>query len=326
MTERRVLFAVRNPEAREQPGLVKAIQVARALGASLELFHALTDAVIIDLGQADDDAMTRLRMRVEAEARTPLARLCEVARKHDVAAECSVAWDYRPHEAIVRRALAIRADLIIAECHKGARTRPWLMHLTDWELLRASPMPVLLIKSGKPYRRPRILAAVDPSHSHAKPLGLDEHIVSTAGELGKGLRGTLHIMHASFPSVVGVNAQQAAKKASTSWSMLSLEELEQQERDMFEEFRASTGVPRTRAHFVSGNPATEIPRFAKKLRADIVAMGALSRSGLERIFIGNTAERILGAVASDVLVMKPESLAARITRETTSAADRESPT
>lgn len=323
MTDKRVLFAVRNPEAREQPGLAKAIQVARSLGASLELFHAVTDALIIELGQADDDAIARLRARVEAEARAPLARLCAVARKHGVAADCSVAWDSRPHEAIVRRAIAIRADLIVAECHKGARTRPWLMHLTDWELLRTSPMPVLLIKGGKPYRRPRILAAVDPSHSHAKPLGLDEHIVSAAEKFAKALRGTLHILHAGFPSVVGVDVKKAAKRASTSWSLLSLEELEQQEREIFEAFRASTGVPRTRAHFVNGNPATEIPRFAGKLRADIVAMGALSRSGLERVFIGNTAERILGALASDVLVMKPEALAARIARETANAASRD---
>jgi universal stress protein E len=315
MTDKLVLFAVRDPDANKQPGLAKAIQVARALGASLELFHALTDTLVIDLGQAGDDALARLRTRVEAEARAPLARLCEAARKHGVTADCSVEWDARPHEAIVRRALALRASLIIAECHKGARTRPWLMHLTDWELLRTSPMPVLLIKGGKPYRRPRILAAVDPSHSHAKPLGLDEHIVSTAGEFGKALRGALHVVHVGFPSVVGADVQKAAKKATTSWSLLSLDELEQQEREIFEAFRASAGIPRTRAHFVNGNPAIEIPRVAGKLRADIVAMGALSRSGLERIFIGNTAERILGALTSDVLVMKPEALAARLARE-----------
>jgi universal stress protein E len=319
MTDKLVLFAVRDPEARKQLGFAKAIQVARALGASLELFHALTDTLIIDLSQAQAHALARLRARAEGEARAPLTRLCEAAQKHGVMADCSVVWDARPHEAIVRRALAIGASLIIAECHKGVRTRPWLMHLTDWELLRTSPMPVLLIKSGKPYRRPRILAAVDPSHSHTKPLGLDEHIVSMADELGKGLRGALHIVHAGFPSVVGVDVQKAAKKASTSWSLLSLEDLEKQEREIFETFRASASVPRTRAHFVNGNPATEIPRVAAKLRADIVAMGALSRSGLERIFIGNTAERILGALASDVLVVKPEALAARIARETARA-------
>ena len=314
MTDKCVLFAIRNPEARQQLGLAKAIQVARALGASLELFHGLTDTLVIDLSQSDDGALARLRTRVEAEARAPLARLCEAARKHGVTADCSVEWDARPHEAIVRRALALRADLVIAECHKGARTRPWLMHLTDWELLRTCPMPVLLIKSGKPYRRARILAAVDPSHSHAKPLGLDEHIVATAGEIGKGLRGTLHIVHAGYPSVVGSDVRKAAQRASTSWSLLSFEELEQQEREAFEEFRASMRIPRTRAHFVNGNPATEIPRVAGRLRADIVAMGALSRSGLERLFIGNTAERILGALASDVLVIKPEALVARIAR------------
>jgi universal stress protein E len=318
MTDKLVLFAVRDPEARKQLGLAKAIQVARALGASLELFHALTDTLVIDLGQAQEDALARLRTRVEAEARAPLVRLCEAARKHGVTADCSVVWDARPHEAIVRRALALRASLVIAECHKGARTRPWLMHLTDWELLRTSPMPVLLIKTGKPYHRPRILAAVDPSHSHTKPLGLDEHIVSIADELAKALRGALHIVHAGFPSVVGADVQRAAKKASTSWSLLSLDELEQQEREVFEAFRAGADVPRTRAHFVNGNPATEIPRVAGKLRADIVAMGALSRSGLERIFIGNTAERILGALVSDVLVVKPEALAARMARETAS--------
>jgi len=34
-------------------------------------------------------------------------------------------------------------------------------------------------------------------------------------------------------------------------------------------------------------------------------MGALARSGLKRVFIGNTAERVLSALPCDVLVVKP---------------------
>jgi hypothetical protein len=49
------------------------------------------------------------------------ATLCD---EHAVTASCSAEWDYPPHEAVVRRATAIGAELIIAECHKGARTRP----------------------------------------------------------------------------------------------------------------------------------------------------------------------------------------------------------
>ena len=325
MTIRRILFAIRNPEIRQQAGLAKAIQVAHALGASLELFHALTDSVFVELGRSADDSVGRLRERVESAARIALVRMCAVARKHGVEAGYSVEWDSPPHEAVMRRASALGADLIIAECHKGARTRPWLIHLTDWELLRTSPVPVLLLKNGKPYHRPLVLAAVDPAHAHAKTAELDKFIVDSAAELGKGLRGALHILHAIYPSIVGSAVDVAAERAASSWSTFSYAELIEQERQAFEAFRASSGVPRTRAHLVDGNPVAAIPRAAGKLGAGIVVMGALSRSGLERVIIGNTAERILGALPCDVLVIKPGNFAARVAAETRGSKARENP-
>ena len=69
------------------------------------------------------------------------------------------------------------------------------------------------------------------------------------------------------------------------------------------------------AHLAEGNPAKQIPRLAHALGADLVVMGALSRSGLQRVFIGNTAERVLGALKCDVLVVKPEKFGLRIAAE-----------
>jgi universal stress protein E len=307
MTIRRVLFAVRNAGARRQSGLAKAIQVAQAMGASLELFHALTDTLIIDPSPFEEDAADRVRERLEGTARIALARLCAVAHKHGVPATSTVEWAHPPYEAILQRAAAAGADLIIAECHQGARTRPWLIHLTDWELLRRSPLPVLLLKNGRPYHRPRVLAAVDPAHAHAKPLALDDCILASGNEYSKALRGSLHLVHANFPSIVGRDPGAAARQAAASWSTLSYQQLQEQEGQAFEEFRASSGVPRTRAHLVDGNPVTAIPRLAAELKADIVVMGALSRSGLARVFIGNTAERVLSDLPCDVLVVKPPS-------------------
>jgi hypothetical protein len=43
-------------------------------------------------------------------------------------------------------------------------------------------------------------------------------------------------------------------------------------------------------------------------------MGAISRSGLKRLLIGNTAERILNATQADVLVVKPRGFSSRIPR------------
>ncbi len=44
---------------------------------------------------------------------------------------------------------------------------------------------------------------------------------------------------------------------------------------------------------------------ALRIRATLVVMGAVSRSGLERLFVGSTAEHVLDDLACDVLIVKP---------------------
>ena len=48
-----------------------------------------------------------------------------------------------------------------------------------------------------------------------------------------------------------------------------------------------------------------IPHVAKKVGADVLVMGAVSRSGLQRLFIGNIAEQVLDSLPCDVLIVKP---------------------
>src|SRR5437870_2839512 len=95
---RRILFAVRNPESPHQAGFTKAVQVARAFGAKLELFHAIDDPMFVEFGLREDPTVDELRERIEEDARIPLARMCARAGKHGVQADCSVEWDYPPHE------------------------------------------------------------------------------------------------------------------------------------------------------------------------------------------------------------------------------------
>jgi universal stress protein E len=41
-------------------------------------------------------------------------------------------------------------------------------------------------------------------------------------------------------------------------------------------------------------------------------MGAVSRSGLARLFIGNTAEQVMDALPCDLLVVKPPRFKSRV--------------
>jgi universal stress protein E len=185
------------------------------------------------------------------------------------------------------------------------------MHLTDWELLRHSPVPVLLLKNTRAYQRPTVLAAVDPSHRNAKPSGLDREIVEAADRFASALRGSEHVMHANYPPVFGMTLGDPGIDAMTL-----AESYEQQKRHDNAEFKAfadDIGISRTRRHEVAGDPVYGIPKTARSLRAQLVVMGAVSRSGLKRVIIGNTAERILNELPCDVLVVKPPRFHTRVT-------------
>ena len=309
-TFRKILVAIKDPHARRQPGVEKAIGIARTLGASIELFHALSTPVLLDVQPLSGNSLGELKREASALARRRLDALVAKASLVGVTATRAVEWDFPPHEAIVRAARHFHADLIIAECHKGRRTVPWLIHLTDWELLRTSSIPVLLLRNTKPWGRAPVLAAVDPSHVHAKPSGLDGEVVAQAGRLAAATRSALHLMHATYPYFISLGAGDPAIDAALL--AVASSQLKEQDRKDFSVFSKRASIAGARRHLVSGDPVDAIPKVARALGAAVVVMGAVSRSGLKRVFIGNTAERVLSALPCDVLVVKPPGFAQRV--------------
>jgi len=309
---RRILIAVKNPDRRSQRGVEKALRIARRLGATAELFHAISSPVFLEIEPLTGHTVAEIKREALELRQERLEKIAARGRKTGVEVTSRVAWDYPPHEAIERRAAAIRADLIIAECHEGRRLKPWLMHLTDWELLRVSTRPVLLLKNAREWRAPVVLAAVDPSHAHAKPGQLDSAIVAQGMALSRALDGDFELMHANFPSGFALMMTDPSMDAAAL--NLVYEKLKAANKTQFEAFASKSRVPRSRCHLVDSDPELAIPQLARKLGADVVVMGAVSRSGLKRVFIGNTAERILEALPCDVLVIKPPRFPARVTR------------
>lgn len=311
---RRILIAVKNPDERRQPGVDKAIGIARQLGASVELFHAISTPVFLELEPLTGHSLAQIKRESLALRRARLEKMAQQACKRGVKTTSHVAWDFPPHEAIVRRAEHARADLIIADCHQGKRLKPWLMHLTDWELLRLSTRPVLLLKNDRPWDQPVLLAAVDPSHAHAKPAQLDSAIVEHAKALSRTLKGTFELVHANFPAAFGLlMADTAMDSASLA---AAYDHQKAVSRKTFESFATKSRIPKARCHIIDTDPVFALPHVANELGADIVVMGAVSRSGLKRVFIGNTAERVLDALPCDVLVVKPTRFARRVSHRT----------
>jgi len=308
-TVRRILVAVKDPHARILPAVEKAAQLARAFDAQLELFHALSSPIFLDVEGLGNSSLAEIEETRRGRLQQRLETLASRIRKHGVSVSTVTEWDFPAYEAIVRRAQRSKADLIVAECHPGEHRAPWLLRLTDWELLRYSPVPVLLVKGKRPYRNPVVLAAVDPSHAFAKPAKLDDEILQVAGSIKAALRGTLHTAHAYVP--LPTDAKPAELLDPEATSILETR-ARAAARQRLEPLARKANIPPARRHLLGQHPINAIPLLARDLSASIVVMGAVSRSGLKRLFIGNTAERMLDALTCDVLVVKPPGFANRL--------------
>jgi universal stress protein E len=304
---RRILVAVRNPAGRSSPALAKATQLARALGAQLELFHAIATPVYVDpYAPSGLTQLADLERMTEQRAVRALERVAASLHKLRVDATATVARDYPVFEAILRRATRTKADLIVTESHSRQHLAAGLLHLTDWELLRRSPVPVLVVKSKRAYQRPVVLAALDPQHRYSKPSRLDDRILEAASAVTRALRGTLHAMHA-FPPLI----QDGFRRSLDVIERLDAQRARQAGRSL-DGTIGSTKIPRARRHIVEGNPAECITAVAKRLGSSLVVMGAVSRSGLRRLLIGNTAESVLDSLSCDILVVKPAHFRQRV--------------
>jgi universal stress protein E len=299
---RKILVAVKDPTASYLPAVDKAARLAKGFGAKLELFHGITEPVMSEPYLYGAGDIRKIRRETRKACLDRLEKIAAPLREQGLSVTASTDWDFPPHEAIVRHARKHKADLIVAQSHQGRRTAPWALHLTDWELLRTSPVPVLLVKSGANWSDMNVLAAVDPAHRWAKPAKLDSRILSAAAAYTSALKGKLHVMHAYRPMMTG-----PVPLAGTS--ALAIQEFaegaESRAKQEFKAVVAAYRLPANRLHVVQGAALEAIPRVAQEIGSGLVVMGALSRSGLKRVFIGNTAEQVLNALPCDVLVVKP---------------------
>jgi universal stress protein E len=299
---RRILVAIKNPGSRAQPALRKAAQLAAALGARLELFHAIAEPVYLDAFLLEGMTLEQTQKQWRDRLVKKLEKHADELRAEGLGVDVSCEWDFPAYEAVIRRASRSDADLIVAERHATKHVLPWLLRFNDWELLRRSPVPVLLVKSARAWRKPGVLAAIDPLHSFAKPAKLDGQIMEAAQLAADALGGKLHLAHA-FPG-----AMLPAERLSPVSAELAITLEKQATREARKSFAAAVeqaGLSGARKHFVSGHAVDVIPRLARQQHVQLVVMGAISRSGLKRLVIGNIAEQVLDALPCDVLVMKP---------------------
>ena len=109
--------------------------------------------------------------------------------------------------------------------------------------------------------------------------------------------GELNILHSyTMPSAVALSEGVSVSELADA--------VEEQHREAFTEFLGSYDLPKERSHLVQGPAHEVLASVSESGNVDLIVMGAVSRSGLDRVFLGSTAERTLDRLACDLLIVK----------------------
>ncbi len=311
-TWQHLLVAIADPFSSRQLAIRKTAAIASRCGARMTLFNAFSLPYPLPEPEpvsSDEALYAAIRHRTKA-----LARLARPLQKKGISVDCVVEWDFPAHDAIIRHALKTRPDVVVAESHHHNKLARWLLANTDWELIRACPCPLWFVKSQQLPASLPVLAAVDPLHAHAKPAQLDDRILDEAAAVATQLGGSINMVHACTPPLSNSSAtfiEPLRIPISPDRAKRFLAGIQKEVEALAKRHAVDAGRCFTR----EGDPVEVISGLVATLKANVLVMGAVSRSSLQKSFIGNTAEKLIDKVRCDVLIVKPAGFKTSVPRK-----------
>ena len=294
-----------------------ASQLAQAFGAKLLIVSAVFDARIgRRVNRGDAPALAARSRLIEAE-HVELERIAQSLRDWGANVTIRVVWDAPAYQAVLDVAHEWNADLLVVGVHESRLRLGTRLTDTDWQFMRLTPCPLLLVKDPAFDGYPTILAAIDPAHPEAAASGVDRAVLDLSSTIARACGSELRAVHA-LPPQIPIAPLSVEMRPGV---FLDQDAIEALERRAVAELAAEYALAPERVDIVHGAPANVIAETAVERRAALVVMGALRRSQVQQAMIGSTAEKVAMDVPCDVLLVPPPKAASAVSERGTRTTD-----
>lgn len=221
----------------------------------------------------------------------------------------------KPFIEIVRHVFANQIDMVVKRAEELHGIHRNLFASTDQHLLRKCPCPVWLRRPNSPPSVKTVLAAVDVHDSTASEpetlAGLNRRIIETATQIAAGAGGIVYALHAWDAPDEGFIRRWSGSPEIAEAHVKDVRLAHKSALDRLLE-QARTWIGPDLARRVKLEPLLKrgaarraIPAQTYELKADILVMGTIARTGVSGFIIGNTAEDILNSIDCSVVAVKP---------------------
>ena len=300
MELQQILVVIDPTSGDSQPSLERATWVAKRSNSAVELLLCEYNSALDGGFFSDGTEQQKARDTLLQNQTKWLEKLAQPLRDAGVNVSIEVRWGKPLHTMILKRVEELKPDLVLRDAHTHNFLQRLFLNNTSWQLIRQCPVPLWLVRDVE-WKGERICAAVDPIHSSDSTATLDHLLVKATAYIADKLDMQADYLHSYAPMPRTMVFDSELVAAYDQY----VERSAKQHRDAFEKLMVNYPVEKANRHLIEGFPEESIPEFVKEHAVDLLVMGAVSRSNLENALIGNTAERILEAAQTDLLVIKP---------------------
>jgi universal stress protein E len=185
-----------------------------------------------------------------------------------------------PFVEVIREALRQKHDLVMMAAEGKGGIGDILFGSISMHLMRKCPCPVWVMKSGKPKRDAKVLAAVDFAPSDEDHSSLNVKIMELASSLSRLEGSELHVVHAWDP---------VSRWLWVAGSRLTESEMAQIDRsnaearlNWFDQLlgKVTLNDLKVQRHMLEGQAGHEIARLARAKGINVIVMGTVCRAGV----------------------------------------------
>lgn len=271
----------------------RGLQLAAKLGYSVDVV-AFTYAPLKDLKVASAE-QANIRQRLLAKREQEVQARIDKFKLPGQSVRLKVVWEKDIHRWVNKQCAGDKYTGVIKT---GNRTESLVHNSTDWELLRECPAPVLLVAEKKWHRTKPVLVALDLSSQIATKRKLNDKVLG----LAKGLADTLDV---ELEIIAAIEISRLLSDLDLVDPIAYVKEAKEAMKPQIKKLAAAHGIPEKAFHCKRGPVEKVITSRAAKVRAQIVVMGTVARKGVKARLLGNTAEKVLQHLKTDVLAIKP---------------------
>lgn len=286
----------------DREAILVALRVAERCEGKIRLVRVLTSGAYFGMASSEGIVASEEAIRIATDA--------ALAELHALAVECrnmssaTVTADVEQGpiaDALAGYARRNQVDLIVISSH-GRRgiARLALGSVTDL-LIRQTTIPVLVVKPKASYLTPE---ARKEFHSIVVPLdgsGLAEQVLSRVVALAKLEEAEVTLLHVLAPEETSQTRETSTapwwkKKVAGARAYLSRRAMELRRQ----------GVSAKVEVVIGDKIAEAITDYARRERADLIAIATHGRGGFARVVRGSVADGVTKCAMSSILVFHPD--------------------